>query len=267
MRVATRRLRATWRAFSGTYAGRVPERLRRRLGRLADVLSAVRDLDVLAGRVEAYRGGLDQEGSGALAGLVATIEARRSSALGALHSELAAPRHRAWLDGFVDFVETPGRGAIQTPVPAPRRLNEQVGGWIWSGFERLLAWEPLVGVADAVTLHELRLETKRLRDVIQVTAPMASAPADGVLASLVRLQDALGALNDATVAAEAARGYLRRDPADAVGLTADERSATEAFAVAQDREAERLRRRVPAAWRAATSPVARRRLARLIGSF
>ena len=264
MRVATRRLRATWRAFGGAYAGRSPERLRRRLGRLADALSAVRDLDVLAGRLEARVAGADLEAPGALASLVAAVATRRATALRALELELAAPRHRQWLDDFVTFVETPGRGAVQLRPPAPRLLREQVGGWIWSGFERVLAWESLVGAADALALHELRLETKRLRDVIQVTAPMASAPVEPIVATLVRLQDALGALNDATVTAGVARGYLISSPAI---LEPEEIRAIEQFAADQERAAERLRRRIPSTWRVTTSPAARRRLARLVGSF
>ena len=162
------------------------------------------------------------------------------------------------------FVETPGRGAIQARPPAPRLLREQVGGWIWSGFERVLAWEPLVGVADAATLHELRLETKRLRDVIQVTAPMASAPVEPVVAVLVTLQDALGALNDALVTAGTARMYLGSKSA---GLSPEESRAIERFAEAQELQAAQLRGRIPGAWRAAASPVTRHRVARLVGSF
>ncbi len=264
MRVATRRLRATWRAFGGAYGGRTPDRLRRRLSRLADALSAVRDLDVLSSRLDAHLAGPNEQAPDALAGLTAAVATRRAAALQSLERELASPRHGQWLDDFLTFVETPGRGTIQAKPPAPRLLREQVGGWIWSGFERVLAWESLVGVADALTLHDLRLETKRLRDVIQVTAPMALAPVEPVVAALVRLQDALGALNDATVTAGVARGYLDSTPA---GLDPDEIRAIERFAASQERAAERLRRRIPWAWRTATSPASRRRVARLIGSF
>jgi CHAD domain-containing protein len=264
MRVAARRLRATWRAFGSAYTGRTPDRLRRRLGRLADALSAVRDLDVLLGRLDEHVAGPGGDAPDAFAGLAAAVTARRAAALRSLGAELASPRHRQWLDDFVRFVETPGRGAVPVKPPVPRLVREQVGGWIWSGFERLLAWEPLVGVADAETLHALRLETKRLRDVIQAAAPMASAPVEPVVATLVSLQDGLGALNDATVTAGVARTYLGSQPA---GLRPEEISAIERFAESQERAAEQLRGRIPSIWRVATSPAARRRMARLVGSF
>ncbi|MEW5992616.1 MAG: CHAD domain-containing protein [Chloroflexota bacterium] len=267
MRVATRRLRATWRAFGPLFAGRTPDRLRRRLGRLGDELSAVRDLDVLLGRVAGDVTGPSRPDPGALAGLVAAIEERRAAALARLQAELATPRHARWLEAFVEFVETPGLGAVPARPPAPRLAREQVGGWIWAAVERLLAWEPVLAIADLPTLHLLRIEAKRLRDLVQVAAPLSVAPAAttaAIVASLVRIQDTLGAVNDAVVTAATCRAYLTER---AGTLAAGEARAIERFAIAQERVAERGRRRAPAAWRAATSPAARRRLGRFIGGI
>ena len=264
MRVATRRLRATWRAFGPLFAGRMPDRLRRRLGRLGDTLSAVRDLDVLLARLEAHVTGPGGADPGALAGLAASISGRRAAALARLEAELAAPRHARWLDAFVEFVETPGQGVLPTQPPSPRLAREQVGGWIWAGFERLLAWEPLLPVADLPTLHLLRIEAKRLRDLVQVAVPLSAAPTAAIVASLVRLQDTLGAMNDASVTAATCRAYLDEH---LEALPAPEARAVVRFAIAQERSAESLRRRAPAAWRGATSPLARRRIGRFIGGL
>ena len=264
LRVATRRLRATWRAFGPLFAGRTPDRLRRRLGRLGDALSAVRDLDVLLARLETYVAGPGNADSGALAGLAAAIAARRAAALARLETELAAPRHARWLGTFVEFVETPGHGVLPATPPAPRLAREQVGGWVWAGLERLLAWEPLLPGAGLPTLHLLRIEAKRLRDLVQVAAPLSTEPAGAIVATLVRLQDTLGAMNDATVTAATCRAYLEEH---AMGLPVPEARAVERFAIAQERAAASLRRRVPAAWRAATSPLGRRRIGRFIGGL
>ena len=264
MRVATRRLRATWRAFGPLFAGRTPDRLRRRLGRLGDALSAVRDLDVLLGRLEAWAAGPGSADPDGLAGLATAIGTRRAAALTRLESELAAPRHARWLYAFAEFVETPGQGVVPAQPPAPRLAREQVGGWIWAAFERLLAWEPMLPVADLPTLHLLRIDAKRLRDLVQVVVPLSTEPAAAIVAALVRLQDTLGAMNDATVTAGACRAYLDEH----VGtLQATEVRAVSRFATAQEGAAEILRHRAPAAWRGATSPLARRRIGRFIGGL
>ena len=264
MRVATRRLRATWRVFGPLFAGRTPDRLRRRLGRLGDALSAVRDLDVLLGRLETWTEGRGSSNPEALAGLKAEITARRATALGKLEAELAAPRHPRWLDAFAEFVETPGQGVVPVEPPAPRLARETVGGWIWAAFERLLAWEPMLPVADMPTLHQLRLEAKRLRDLIQVAAPLSSEPSEAIVTTLVRVQDTLGAMNDATVTAGTCRAFLTQHVGS---LTGPEAQMIGRFASAQERAAESLRRRAPAAWRGATNPAARRRIGRFIGGL
>jgi len=264
MRVATRRLRATWRAFGTVFEGRTSNRLRRRLGRLGDTLSAVRDLDVLLARLEMWVAGHAATDPDPLAGMRTAISARRAAALVRLESELASPRHARWLDSFVEFVETPGLEAVPAKPPAPRLAREQVGGWIWAGFERLLAWEPMLPLADAPTLHELRIEAKRLRDLVQVAAPMSSGSPDAIVAALVHVQDTLGAMNDATVTAATCRAYLDEHTGT---LPPIEARAVARFAIDQERTAERLRRRAPAAWRRATSPLARRRIGRFIGGF
>ena len=264
MRVATRRLRATWRAFGPVFEGRTPDRLRRRLGRLGDTLSAVRDLDVLLARLETWVAGPGSAEPHALAGLAAAIAERRAAALVRLEAELAAPRHGRWLDTFVEFVETPGLGTVPAGPPAPRLAREQVGGWIWAGFERLLAWEPMLPVADLPTLHLLRIEAKRLRDLVQVAAPLSAAPTTAIVASLVRVQDTLGAMHDAAVTAATCRAFLDEH---AGVLPGSGSRAVARFAIAQERTAERLRQRAPAAWRGATSPIARRRIARFIGGI
>jgi CHAD domain-containing protein len=264
MRVATRRLRATWRAFGPVFEGRTSNRVRRRLGRLGDTLSAVRDLDVLLARLEAWVAGHAPADPDPLAGMRESIAARRAAALVRLEAELASPRHARSLESFVEFAETPGLETVPAKPPAPRLAREQLGGWIWAGFERLLAWEPMLPIADAPTLHELRIEAKRLRDLIQAAAPMSSGSPEAIVAALVNVQDTLGAMNDATVTAATLRAYLAEHSGV---LSPIEARAVSRFAIDQERAAERLRRRAPSAWGRATSPLARRRIGRFIGGF
>jgi CHAD domain-containing protein len=164
------------------------------------------------------------------------------------------------------FAETPGRAAAPIEPPAPRSGRDVLPGWVQAAWARVLGWGPVVSdpTTDRPTLHELRLETKRLRDLITIVAPLAGQDPAPLTRPLVRLQDRLGSMSDATVAATAARAFVR-GAGDA--LTDSERAAIASFAAAQDLEAVVAIRRARTDWRLATSPAARRRVARLIGSL
>ncbi|MBI2762794.1 MAG: CHAD domain-containing protein [Chloroflexi bacterium] len=263
LRVATRRVRATWRTFGPSYTGTRPEQIRRGLRRFWRLLTNVRDLDVLLARLDAYAEVPGTDRHDLLQNLLATVVERRTRALTALIDELPSSRHVRWIEAFVDFVESPGRGVVPVEPPAARRLQDEVGGWIWSGYERLLAWEPLLPLADVDALHQLRIEAKRLRDLILVVTPIVGVPTGTATAGLVGLQDAIGAMNDAAVTASVVRAYL----AERTMLTPDETRAAERFALAQERQVAIARRRVPAAWRRVTGPAGRRRIAQVIGTI
>lgn len=263
LRVATRRIRATWRAFGASYGGTRPERLRRGLRRFSRLLTNVRDLDVLLARLDAYgdRSGIDQREH--LQALRASMADRRARAVTALIEDLPSGRHVHWIQAFVDFVESPGASVVPVAPPGARRLRDEVGGWVWSRYEGLLAWEPLLPIADVEALHQLRIEAKRLRDLVLVITPILGVPITAVTTGLVGLQDTLGALNDAAVTAAEVRTYL----AIAGTVTPAETLAAEQFAQAQEREVASARRRVPAAWNRVTGVAGRRRIAQLIGSI
>lgn len=264
LRVATRRIRATWRAFGGSYAGSAAEQIRRGLRRFSRLLTNVRDLDVLLARLDAYVETLGADQRASLQTFRALVDERRMEALTALIEELPSARHLRWIEQFVDFVESPGRGVVPVQSPGPRRVHDEVGGWIWAGYERLLAWEPLLPVADIEGLHELRIETKRLRDLILVMAPIMGVSTLPVTEGLVGLQDALGALNDAAVTEAVARADLH---AARSTLTPDEAEAVERFALVQQDQIRAARRGVLPAWRRVTGPAGRRRIAQLIGAI
>ncbi len=292
LRVATRRIRATWRTFDGSFAGLRPERLGRGLRRFARILNVVRDLDVLLAHVDGYLDGLAPRDDGpahaddgspyldsgpavpepgashpdrvALETYRTACEARRAAALATLLAECSRARHRRLLGTFAEFVQSPGGDVRPVAPPSPRRLSDELGGWIWSGFERLVGWQPLLETAETETLHDLRLEAKRLRDLLQVVAPITGPTTAAVTEALAGLQDALGAMNDAVVTAATVRAYLVES---ASSLSAGDAEAIERFALAQEDRISAARARVPVAWRRVTEPEGRRRVARLIGNI
>lgn len=264
LRVATRRARATLRAFEGSYAGSRPERLRRGLRRFARLLNDVRNLDVLIGQVDDYLAGLEPAARPAVEALHATLEDRRTEALATLRVDMDGDRHRRLLGALADFVQHPGGDVPPVWPPRPRRLSDELGGWIWASFEGLVAWRPILETADFATLHEMRLDVKRIRDLIQVMGPVLDPGAAVVNETLVDLQDALGAMNDAAVAASWLRGYLA---ASSTRLTPDASGAIDRLAGALEQRILDARTRVPAAWRRVTGGEGRRRMARIIGGI
>lgn len=264
LRVATRRLRATWRAFERAYAGTRPDRLRRGLRQFARLLNDVRNLDVMDRHLEAHLEQVDAADQASIEALRLVWSDQRVAALARLLTESSSAGHRQLVGSFVDFVQSPAADVRPIAPPGPRRLADELGGWIWSAFEGLIRWQPLLETAGMEELHELRLETKRLRDLLQVVAPVTGPTTRAVAESLAALQDALGAMNDAVVTAAAVRHYLVNA---ATSLTPEAIAAIERFATDQDGRALAARTRVPAAWRVVTDADARKRIARLIGGL
>lgn len=188
MRVATRRLRAALQVFQGV--GRLGK-LERRVKQLQDALGEVRDLHVLRDW---------------MAGAARHEKPQRRKALEAWSSQREAllrqqeERLRAELN----------RWEART-VPALLRQLEQLedsrpyGG---KHVRRHLRWrvrrvekrmKRYAQAADAVSLHELRKELKKLRYELEIFQPALRRTLSALLQVLAPLQEELGQAHDADV--------------------------------------------------------------------
>jgi len=240
-RVALRRLRSWWRAFAAELA--LPDRLRRRLRRLARATGAARDLEVAVGR---------------MAALAAESFGPRRALLVALARELARERNR-------------GRASLRATVaerwasldaeleralgPAPAVVAPRFG----TAFAAQLAQacapfaDPPPPPGDRLALHALRIAGKRVRYLLE---PLRGAHPEvgAALIELKALQEHLGAVNDAVVleellvahAAAAARraAHDRRALSSARATLARCSTATEQVRAWRDRLARHHRRAV-----------------------
>lgn len=257
-RVATRRLRSALRFFRTAYGPRETRVLRSGLADLADALGRVRDLDV---RIEHLDRWSRERGDLAPADIEPLIFAwgrERNEAAGALVRELDSRGHRRLLERLIAFVETASPQAPQEDRPV-RLTRDRAASSIWSAFENVRAYGPIIAWADLPTLHALRVDAKRLRYAIEFLAPVLGPRHDLLVERLVDLQDHLGALNDAATTADAIRAWLRDGH---VMLSAGQRAAVAAYLVQREREAARLRRGVGRTWR----PIAGIAFARRLGS-
>ena len=118
--------------------------------------------------------------------------------------------------------------------------------------------------ADVTTLHDLRIAAKWLRYTIEFVREALGSDSAPVIERVVALQDHLGWMHDADVAAGLARAFLV-DHAD--DLTEVQSAAIGRYLVDRERELARLRRTVGPAWRGVTSLGFRRSLGRLVAGL
>ena len=264
MRVATRRQRAAWRVFGPAFDARRTRRHRQRLREVAADLGAVRDLDVLIEAAEAYQKGQSAEESAAFEPLVATWRTRREAARMLLVHELDSRRHAKWTEEYAAFVQAEGAGARPVGPTEPHRVRDTMPSRIWAAYEAVRAYEPVMRWADVNTLHDLRIAAKWLRYTLEFVREALGDDAGPVIERVVALQDHLGWLHDADVAAGLARSFLVEHAGD---LDEMESAAIGRYLVDRERELARLRRTVGTTWRGVSSLGFRRALGRLVAGL
>jgi len=264
MRVATRRQRAAWRVFGPAFDEHRTSRHRRRLREVAADLGGVRDLDVLIQALEAYRATVSAGDAAGIEPLVASWRARRDAARALLVHELDSKRYKRWVDDYAAFVQAEGAGSRPVGPVEPHRVRDTMPSRIWAAYEAVRAYEAVLRWADVTTLHDLRIASKWLRYTLEFVREALGRDAGPVIEKVVALQDHLGWLNDADVAAGLARQYLVEHAGD---LDEREGAAIGRYLVDRERELARLRRTVGPAWRGVSSLAFRRALGRLVAGL
>jgi CHAD domain-containing protein len=245
MRVATRRLRSTLRTFRPLLDADRTEPLRRELHWLAGLLGAVRDGDVMTERLtgevaavppDLVLGPVDERVRERLGGR--TAQAREQ-----LVEALDSPRYRRLLE---EVVKPPKR-------PRRRDLFRRVRRTLRRADQRLADAGRAEPPDRDVPLHEARKAYKRARYAAETVAPLAGKPARRLAKALTRLQDVLGAHQDAIVT-----GQLLRE-LSAEADRAGENTFTYGLLEERQHEAgERSLRKLPKARRKATRRKVRR---------
>ena len=264
MRVATRRMRAAWRVFGdGFRRGRV----RRSVGglrTLAGHLGSVRDLDVLIDLLEAHAAGLDPAERAALRPLVDAWRAERDRARTALLRYLDSAAYRKFVEEQLAFVEDVGRDVIPAGPTDPRRVRDTAPSRLWTAYEGVRAYDAVLRWADLATIHQLRIAGKRLRYAVEFFREPLGPDAALLIERVTALQDHLGLLHDADVAAGLARSFLVERSAALSPASAD---AVGRYLADRERETARLRRTIGPTWRRVTSIEFRRGLGRAVAQL
>jgi CHAD domain-containing protein len=261
MRVATRRMRAAWRVFGGAFSGRSRRRYVEQLRRVARALGGVRDIDVQLERLAGYRASLGGDAAARLEPLAMAWLRRRTAAQHDLLRLLDSSAYERFVIAYLAFAESPAEGAGTT---AAVRLRDVAGGRTWRAYERMRAHDAFLERADAPAIHQLRIDGKRLRYTLEFLAEILPPDSQRAIADVTALQDHLGLLNDAQIAADLTRAWLTEEGA---GRPPAERQAAAAYAAASEREAARLRRTLGPLWRRLTGPTFRRRLGLIVSAI
>jgi CHAD domain-containing protein len=260
MRVATRRMRAAWRVFGGGFR---PARVRRSvagLRTLAADLGAVRDLDVLIEGLEGYAKTIGEPAGAGLRPLVDAWREERERARTRLVRYLDSDAYRHFVDDQVTFVITDGMDAIPAAPADPRRVRDTAASRLWEAYQQVRAYDAILRWADLAAIHELRIAGKRLRYAIEFFREPLGPEAGMLVERVTAMQDHLGMLHDADVAAGLARAYLVRHSAHLAPAAVD---AIGGYLREREREVTRLRRTLGPTWRRVTSVEFRRALGRV----
>jgi len=264
MRVATRRMRAAWRVFGDGFRPESTRKYRIRLRDVAAKLGAVRDLDVLVLAIEAYRADLPEPERMGLEPLVAEWRTQRDVARSILVRELDSKGYRRFVDDYRTFVLSPGMGASIVGPTEPHHVRDTAGSRIQLAYEQVRAYQSVLRWADVPTLHQLRIAGKWLRYTLEFVREPLGPDAAALIERVVALQDHLGLLNDAEVAATMARSLLVERAGQ---LTEVETAAIGRYLVSREREVTRLHRGASLPWRGVSGPVFRRALGRAIAAL
>jgi CHAD domain-containing protein len=264
MRVATRRQRAAWRVFGSSFRSRRTRRYRAGLREIAGRLGAVRDLDVLLEAADAYRADLPRSEQRALEPLLASWRLHREDARVLLIRELDSDGYRRWVDDYRDFVRTEGASVRPVGPVEPHRVRDTAASRIWGAYEHVRGYEPVLRWADVETLHDLRIAGKWLRYTIEFVREALGPDSAPLIAKVTALQDHLGLMNDADVAARMARTFLVDHASE---LSRLESEAIGRYLVSREREVTRLRRTVGTPWRGVAGVSFRRALGRVVAGL
>jgi CHAD domain-containing protein len=262
MRVATRRMRAAYGIFAEHFKEAAVKPFNKALRRTGRALGTVRDLDVLIEKAETFQASFPPEQPVNLEPLLDDWHTRREVARRHMLDYLDSSSYHEFVQAFGDFLMTPGAGAREIPSgePIPYQVRHIVPRLIFTRYEVVRAYEPIIETAPLTTYHLLRIDCKRLRYVLEFFRDVLGSEAPKLIKQVTEMQDLLGALQDSHVAEGLIEEFLR-------GQTKRKKKAStlldgvEAYLAAQHGMQEDLLVQFPRPWAALVGPDFRRNLA------
>ena len=240
MRIATRRARSVLRTFRDV----LPADLRdvsADLKWLADELGAVRDLDVYSEQYLKHRARLPEENVEGLRRYEEHLRAEQSAFRESLAGALESERYR----GLVGRLAAFGSGSLESGSKSIRNVGQ---AYVASARTRVLKRGRRIDERSRpAQLHELRKSVKRFRYLLESFEPHCGERLGHARKAAMRMQDVLGAYQDACTAHTRIKGYL--DSLRTQPVSGEEWFSLGGLSELQRRRAMKARRRFGKTWR------------------
>ena len=248
MRVASRRMRSALGTFRQFYQKKYHKRFRRDLRDIGTVLGGVRDIDVFLENLSQDQQILSQNDKIDLTALMQYWIAERDTARLSINHYFDGDGYQDFLKIFSRFLETSLLGVkkkfldetdpLDVRLIMPKLINSHLARVqaIGYGFENATFWK----------LHQLRIEIKKLRYVLEFFSEILGISSQQLVDQLKQVQDHLGKLNDAVVAVKMVREFM--DSSNWKGSTL-EKEASKKYLQHKLAERDRLRCGFPDVWR------------------
>ena len=212
----------------------------------------VRDLDVLLENLANF----DTAQQTALEQSLTTLQRQRTSARGKLLFALYSDAWEQFLPAYADFLTVQGAGVTRMRKNriAPQQVCHVLPPLMYSRLAQVRAYGPALADADSETLHNLRIECKRLRYDVALFADLLGPEIRDYIAALKHMQDLLGRMSDIAVAQAL---LARLIP----GQKKAARAALRSYLKSMAEEGEQSLAKFPAAWEHFNSRDMQRKLA------
>ncbi|MGD9001217.1 MAG: CHAD domain-containing protein, partial [Anaerolineae bacterium] len=216
MRVATRRMRAAFRAFDDYLDRKRLKPMRKGAKRTCRKLGSVRDLDVFWEKARRYLDTLPPERQGDLMPLREVWEAEHERAREKLLAYLEGNRYARFKERSAELLNTPDVWELPALTKrgeaVPHRLRHIVPVAVYERVVALLAYDEWVSKPNVSLkrLRQLRIAGKRLRYTLEFFEDVLAPQAGDLIKQTKTLQDHLGDLRDAVVASQLLRDFLTR---------------------------------------------------------
>lgn len=262
MRVAVRRMRTALRFFGRYFRPKAIRPFRRALRTTGRLLGAVRDRDVALARLAKETRSVEKGQPNELESLAQAWRQEREQAFSALLEWLEGDEYRRFVSQFARFCARTGKGLRRQSgkddgAQPPHQVRHVLPALIVKRYSQVRAFEVFFDTGQSLppqTLHQLRIQCKFLRYVLEFAQPLPGASGARLITMLKRLQDQLGDLNDAAVSQSLLAEEQSCEIADAV----------ESYHASQQTIIDRLQIEVAAALRDFVSPATRRLVAQAV---
>jgi CHAD domain-containing protein len=261
MRVATRRMRSVLRLLSAYYKPKAIRPHLRGLRRVARVLGTVRDLDVLIDNLQQYQKTLDEGARAALQAVIEYFDHERQYARRDLDRTLDKSDYRRFTHEYAAWLTTERAArASDSDDVHPSQVRHLLPSLIYEHLGVVRAYDAMIADGDAVTLHALRIEFKRLRYLVSMFSSVMGSSAKEFVSEIKTVQDHLGRMNDLHVAQDRLCELLPT-------LDAASAAVLDAYIDSLRAEEEQLRVQTIDVWKRFNSKTVQRQLATAIAAL